>query len=170
MPLGKVLLILRVSHKLFSLFPFKIAHRPRNRFALIDIQLGLNRSISESAIAAAVRNSLYENWGERAISNFRILCAPPLSVNRVLALIRFPRDSQVEFLSAIAFVISIAEIPCACRVLQVAGSLKNVAHEGILTSQRAFLNLRGNTKSSIDIAEKCLSDLIHTFIQLPAYA
>jgi RNase P/RNase MRP subunit POP5 len=117
-----------------------MATRPRNRFVLLDVECEKITSIQAGHLLGAIRNLLADLWGELA----QAICAPllklaflePLSSTRGLAILKYPRDFQVQVISTCSLLWSLNSSVSLClRTLQITGKLKNAAKFGILITQ-----------------------------------
>ena len=124
-----------------------MAHRARNRFALLEISTSSKSPISAATLAIAIKNSVQDCWGEYGVatagSGLKVVAIEPLGsfsnpqIFRHLAVIRFCRDFQKQVLSSICLTsYSGAENPTVVRVMEICGRLKSAGEAGLLFLQR----------------------------------
>jgi RNase P/RNase MRP subunit POP5 len=142
-----------------------MAQRLANRFALLTVYVPPGEAqVSAADLTGALRDSLFTHWGELNLavagSALKIVFLEYLDKTCALAILRFPRDFQVQVLSACSLLLDCADSTVSVRVHRVAGRLKNSGNHGI----DAALLWRKQTGARVDPLA------IEKLRQLPEYA
>jgi len=116
-----------------------MAQRQRYRFALLTV-FSAESQIFAGSVASAIRENLLSNWGEFSLgsagSGIKVVFLDSLDQNLSLAILRFPRDFQVQILSSAALLLGAGDAAAAVRVHLISGRLRNSASAGIEFSLR----------------------------------
>jgi hypothetical protein len=121
-----------------------MAQRTRFRFAVLDVELAkTDFSLASGHLAGAIKTGLQDNWGEIGafvVAPFlRLVSLEKIGSRRFLAILRYPRDYQVEVLSTCALLWTIADVVAAVRLRKVIGNIRNADKEVKLLRQALTL-------------------------------
>lgn len=122
-----------------------MAHRVRNRFALVDglVVSPKPEAVSQGIIINSLKSVLADNWGQIGLSDcllriagFEIVSSDKKCV-RFVFILKFPRDLQTQVVSSLSTCCWLCtELPAAFRVLEICGRMRNAAHAGICFFQK----------------------------------